>query len=200
MAGDNIYLNNVISFVHDVTIVLNLVHYNQYGNERKMNEIFREAMKEVKPLGANKRVFLKKKLFNRRKFIEDFKQEDTLFFLSDYQTEENVTADERLFFVRPGLQLKQIRNLKRGKISICATLDLHGFNIESARKELIRFLDYAHQNKKYCINIIHGKGHAHQPILKNKLNNWLRQVKIVLAFCTALPKHGGGGATYILLK
>ncbi|MEE9156926.1 MAG: Smr/MutS family protein, partial [Gammaproteobacteria bacterium] len=38
------------------------------------------------------------------------------------------------------------------------------------------------------------------PVLKNKLNNWLRQRDEVLAFCSTRPVDGGTGAVYVLLK
>ena len=37
-------------------------------------------------------------------------------------------------------------------------------------------------------------------ILKNKLNNWLRQVDEIIAFCSAVAKDGGQGALYLLLR
>jgi DNA-nicking Smr family endonuclease len=50
---------------------------------------------------------------------------------------------------------------------------------------------------------VHGKGNGSwqkQPVLKNKLNQWLRQRDEVLAFCSARPCDGGTGAIYVLLK
>jgi DNA-nicking Smr family endonuclease len=42
-----------------------------------------------------------------------------------------------------------------------------------------------------------------QGVLRQELTNWLTQAplkRIVLAFTTAQPKHGGSGAVYLLLR
>lgn len=161
---------------------------------------FRDAVKTIKPLSQkNDKVTLRKK---KLKPIKRFAPEPTppSFTISDYQTEQTVGADDQLFFSRSGLSPKQIQSLKKGRIAIAATLDLHGCNTETARDKLIEFIDAKyHANQRYLC-IVHGKGHGAEPVLKNKLNNWLRQIDQVLAFASALPQHGGTGAMYILLK
>jgi DNA-nicking Smr family endonuclease len=82
-------------------------------------------------------------------------------------------------------------------------LDLHGMTVETAHKALTKFLaDCCLMNRK-CVRIIHGKGHGSDkkmPILKNKLNQWLRQHDDIIAFCSAQPNDGGTGAVYVLIK
>jgi DNA-nicking Smr family endonuclease len=54
-----------------------------------------------------------------------------------------------------------------------------------------------------CLRIIHGKGYGSyqkQPVLKAKLNSWLRQHEHVQAFCSARASDGGTGAVYVLIK
>ncbi|NIW87182.1 MAG: DNA mismatch repair protein MutS, partial [Gammaproteobacteria bacterium] len=54
-----------------------------------------------------------------------------------------------------------------------------------------------------CVRVVHGKGHGslHKlPVLKTKVQGWLRQRDEVLAFCSARPVDGGTGAVYVLLK
>ncbi|MGY8862749.1 MAG: Smr/MutS family protein, partial [Pseudomonadales bacterium] len=41
---------------------------------------------------------------------------------------------------------------------------------------------------------------AGQAIIKSHVNHWLQQLDAVLAFTSALPKDGGTGALYVLLK
>ena len=56
---------------------------------------------------------------------------------------------------------------------------------------------------KRCVRIVHGKGLSSEgklPVLKVKVNSWLRQKDDVLAFCSARPQDGGTGAVYVLLK
>jgi DNA-nicking Smr family endonuclease len=53
------------------------------------------------------------------------------------------------------------------------------------------------------VRIIHGKGNTSlgkMPVLKGRVNSWLRQKNEVLAFCSARPNDGGTGAVYVLLK
>lgn len=161
--------------------------------------LFREAMDKIKKI-KQERVILKRKPIQvmKRKRIEY--PATATFTISDYQTEATVTSDDNLFYARPGLSEKQIRELRQGKIKIQARLDLHGFNTETARDELITFIDDKYKKDLRYLCIIHGKGHSDQPVLKNKLNNWLRQIDKILAFATARSKHGGAGAVYVLLK
>jgi DNA-nicking Smr family endonuclease len=74
---------------------------------------------------------------------------------------------------------------------------------EPSRQALIRFLHECRGSGVRCVRIIHGKGHgSHQrkPVLKNKVNSWLHQINDVMAFCSAIPAHGGTGAVYVLLR
>lgn len=162
--------------------------------------LFRQAMKDVTPIKKQNRVLLKKKKprIKINPAIVDEPLPSILIF--DYETEETVSSDTQMFFARPGLSQKQIRDLKLGKFAIEATLDLHGFNIETARDELIKFIDNKYNNNQRHIRIVHGKGHGDKPVLKNKLNNWLRQIDQILAFSSANSRHGGVGALYVLLK
>lgn len=113
-----------------------------------------------------------------------------------------VETHELLEFRRPGIQLRVFHDLRRGRIIPEASLDLHGYHVEEARKALPRFIDLAQQRALRCVRIIHGKGKGsagQQPILKQRINQWLPQSPAVLAFCSAPRWDGGSGATYILL-
>lgn len=114
-----------------------------------------------------------------------------------------VETTEELLFVRPGVQQRLMRELRRGKITPGDCLDLHGLRVKGARIALLRFLQQALERQLRCIRIIHGKGRGSaesQPVLKQKTNQWLRQKKEVLAFCSAPGHDGGTGASYVLLS
>ncbi len=114
-----------------------------------------------------------------------------------------IETTEELLFMRPGVQQKLLRELRRGKITPDDCLDLHGLRVKGARIALMRFLQQALEQQLRCIRIIHGKGRGSpesQPVLKQKTNQWLRQKREVLAFCSAPPHGGGTGATYVLLS
>ena len=106
-------------------------------------------------------------------------------------------------FARPGLQRNVIRRLKRGQYAVEATLDLHGLRRFEADDALEQFISEALQRGLTCVSIIHGKGYRsenRQSVLKQFTLEWLKEVTAVKAFCSAQPKHGGAGATYVLLK
>lgn len=106
-------------------------------------------------------------------------------------------SEEKLFFARTGLQHKVIKNLKQGKLTISEELDIHGMTVDQAEKMASAFIDHSLRYQYRCIRIIHGKGKA---ILKNFINDYLKSRPEVLAFSSALPRDGGTGAVYVLLK
>jgi len=115
----------------------------------------------------------------------------------------DIETGEELLFVRTGIQQRVLRKFRRGQYTIEAELDLHGCTASEARELVSQFLHNARINNKRCVRIIHGKGLsslAKLPVLKVKVNSWLRQMDAVLAFCSARPNDGGTGAVYVLLK
>lgn len=120
----------------------------------------------------------------------------------DYEPAEIETGDE-LLYSRPGLQHTVMRKLRRGQYAIEAQLDLHGNTVPEARERVNTFIHNMRALNKRCVRIIHGKGKSSEgklPVLKGKVNAWLRQKDEVLAFCSATPNDGGTGAVYVLLR
>lgn len=116
---------------------------------------------------------------------------------------EPVSGEDQLFFAREGVAPKTLRQLKKGLLRCEETLDLHHLTIAEAEGILHEFLEACFKHGLRHVNIIHGKGFSTRnptPILKNQVNNWLRNHPSVLAFCSAQNKDGGTGAVYILLK
>ena len=123
--------------------------------------------------------------------------------LSDHHDPAEVETGEELFFARPGVPRAVLRRLRRGQFSVEAELDLHGMTVSEARSALAGFLAEARRRRATCLRVVHGKGRGSrggQPILKVKVNHWLRQRDEVLAFCSARPVDGGTGAVYVLIK
>lgn len=118
-------------------------------------------------------------------------------------SESEVETHDFLLFARPGIQRRVIADLQRGAIEVGLEVDLHGLHAEHARQLLADFLaECAHRHVR-CARIIHGKGHrssGNQPVLKQKVNYWLRLYDQVLAFCSATRRDGGTGAVYVLLR
>jgi DNA-nicking Smr family endonuclease len=164
--------------------------------------LFRAVVKDVRPLKNDNKVQLKK---NKRKTIK--KKYLLLEPAEDYpfseHTSETIAADTQLFFARPGLQHKLLRNLRQGQLPINARLDLHGMTTATARQAVSQFIEECLKHGYRYALIVHGKGSLSSsvtPVLKNHINNWLPQHPAVLAFCSAKAKDGGAGAVYVLLK
>jgi DNA-nicking Smr family endonuclease len=118
-------------------------------------------------------------------------------------SEAEVVTEDFLLFARPGLQRRVVYDLQRGHIKIDIEVDLHGLTVPVAQRVLAQFLADCVRTRVRCARIIHGKGFGsagQQPVLKCKLNYWLRLRAEVLAFCSATRRDGGTGAIYVLLR
>lgn len=111
-----------------------------------------------------------------------------------------VSGETPISYNQSGVSHKILRNLRKGQYNVEAILDLHGMTTAEAKKTVSKFLLQCINDGARVVLIIHGKGRGSQPILKNKLNQWLRGILEVLAFCTASTAHGSRGAMYVLLK
>jgi DNA-nicking Smr family endonuclease len=165
---------------------------------------FQAAIKGVKPIN-NDRIDLYAHPENTRPFRDKnhYHDESEPTHLSDEWESPEVSGEEFLFFARPGLQFKAQKQLRQGKLIIDDHLDLHGLTITEARETLLEFILFAQKQQIRCIRLVHGKGYrasSEKPVLKNKVNSWLRQHPDILAFSSAQAKDGGTGAMYIILK
>jgi DNA-nicking Smr family endonuclease len=166
-------------------------------------KLFREAAAGARPLKQDRRTppRPRPKPIARQRQRDD---EDVLrSLLSDDYDPAEIETGEELSYARPGLQLSVWRKLRRGQYAIEAELDLHGRTVPEARELVHRFLRDCQARGKRCVRIIHGKGKGAEgklPVLKGKVNAWLRQKDEVLAFSSARPQHGGTGAAYVLLR
>ena len=115
---------------------------------------------------------------------------------------EIVDALALLSFQRPGVQNGVFRNLRLGKYSVDARLDLHKMTTDRARQEVYQFIKDCVAADVRTALITHGKseGRNSPALLKSCVAYWLPQMDEVLAFHTAQNQHGGYGATYVLLR
>ncbi|MDH3379769.1 MAG: Smr/MutS family endonuclease [Gammaproteobacteria bacterium] len=130
-------------------------------------------------------------------------QVDVMRSLLRHEPDSQIECGEELLFARSGLKRSTFRRMRSGDFALEAELDLHGYTSSEARVHIIEFLNDAQAHGWRCVRIIHGKGlgsPGRQPILKSKLNSWLKKRDEVLAFASARPEHGGTGAVYVLLK
>lgn len=166
-------------------------------------ELFRHAMRDVRPLGASEpavrppRRPAPKARFTRAERAAVLRESLQPALLAP----EVLTGDE-LQYRRPGVPEAVLRELRRGRFRIEAELDLHGLTAAQAGEQLRGLVQYALSQNLKCLRIVHGKGlrsGTRGPVLKQTVNALLRRVDPVLAFTSARPEHGGTGATLVLL-
>lgn len=174
-------------------------------NKEKLSDsdLFRQAVRDVRPY-KDERIAPYRKLPHARPRQSQLSEQQVLVdMMSDLYDPVDIETGEELHFCRNGIAQKVIHKLKRGHYRLEAELDLHGLNVEAARTEIHAFLAFCEAENCRCVRIIHGKGLSSRhkgPVLKKMVNRWLRQRREVLAFTSAVPRHGGTGAIYVLLK
>jgi DNA-nicking Smr family endonuclease len=104
------------------------------------------------------------------------------------------------------------KRVRRGRLEIDATLDLHGMTRQAAHVELARFLASMRSRGFKCVLVITGKGLVVDPedyinpqpgVIRRRLPEWLNGHDIrphVSGYASANARHGGSGAYYVMLK
>ena len=113
---------------------------------------------------------------------------------------------------------RTIRNITKGKIIIEATLDLHGYRVDEARIELLRFLTNCQAQGLKTVLVITGKGKTNftpdsfehsinskegTGRIKKSLSVWFDQMQfreLVSGYQPAHIRHGGAGAFYVKIR
>jgi DNA-nicking Smr family endonuclease len=107
---------------------------------------------------------------------------------------------------------KRFGQMKKGRLSPEARIDLHGMTIAQAHPALQRFILDAAADGRRLVLVITGKGKTrpdHGPIperhgvLRHQVPHWLGTAPLkphVLQITEAHLKHGGGGAFYVYLR
>lgn len=173
------------------------------------NSLFQNLMRSVTPLKPSKTVASYKKpvrvptrIKQHHELPHDRIVSSAPFSLWTEEMQEAVKTHSILSYCSHTIPKKRLQQLQKGEIPYDARLDLHGFKLSIACDTLVSFIEQHLQLQHRCLLIIHGKG-SHQgetPMLKNQVNHILKQIPAVLAFHSALDKHGGTGAVYVLLK
>jgi len=167
-------------------------------------EAFRQALADAKPLRAARRA---EEVIRKPAPKARFARADEMAALR-----ESLEADiddteshggESLRFHRPSVGKRTMRKLARSSFSVQAEIDLHGMTVAEAKPRLSEFIESCARDGKLCVRVVHGKGLGsgnRGPVLKQKVNRWLRQWDAVLAFVSTRQVHGGTGAVYVLLR
>lgn len=117
--------------------------------------------------------------------------------------ESEAQSGDSIQFHRESVGRGTLKHLRRGSFSVQSETDLHGMTVPEAKEALAAFIIESRRNGHTCVRVIHGKGlgsGARGPVLKRKVDAWLRRWDDVLAFVSARQIDGGTGAVYVLLK
>jgi DNA-nicking Smr family endonuclease len=180
-------------------------------------DLFREAMQDVKPLSAAKPVvdnrLLDKPLDkNSRAKPTEAQLRARLAAMGikkaeapDYMTLGEVPPVEPRDFLawrREGVQELVADRLRKGSYVPKDSLDLHGERVKKSRDMVHEFLVECHTKGHRCVRIVHGRGEKGEvkARLKSYVNAWLTGHPLVNAFVSATREHGGTGAVFVLLK
>ena len=153
-------------------------------------DLFRDNVKDATPLGTPK----KSRSFQTQDHVDTA---DYALFYEGEILDTDINAGTSLSFYKSGLQQKQLKKLRLGQLTVESRIDLHGLTVHEANIELSTYLQSCIAKGTKVFLLIHGKGAG---TIKNQVNRWLRSHPAVLAFHSALPKDGGTGALYVILK
>jgi DNA-nicking Smr family endonuclease len=169
-------------------------------------ELFGHAVKNVKALGWSD-----VPLHNRPP-VEIQPQDDeldALRALEEFIQNGDVAAELTPGYIEGAVHAKgrlYLDDLRSGRFSVQAWLDLHGMNRQEARFALDEFILESVRASLSCVRVIHGRGrhsHKQQSVLKDSIQRWLcsrRLGRHVIAYTSARRYDGGDGAVYILLR
>src|SRR5437762_1925535 len=168
--------------------------------------LFEYAMRDVKSLGWSA-----VPLHNRppMEIQAQDDEQDALRALEEFVRKGNVEIEQTAEYIEGSVHPHgrlYLDDLRSGRFSVQAHLDLHGLNLQEARFILEEFVLGAIRAGFSCVRVIHGRGrhsYKHHPVLKENIQRWLctrRMSRHVIAYTSARRCDGGGGAVYVLLR
>ncbi|WP_029894167.1 Smr/MutS family protein [Desulfohalovibrio reitneri] len=169
-------------------------------------DAFFKAMSGVTPLDGKEKIASTKKPPAPRSPAEDDSASTLEKLVNGELDFELEYTDEYMHGHVRGLDSKIFRRLKAGTYAVETHLDMHGMTMDQAYDSLLFFLREAYLSGNRTVLLIPGRGLGSpmgRGVLKRELQTWLTREplkRVVLAYCTAQPSHGGAGALYVLLR
>jgi len=179
----------------------------QYSHNDTDKLSFLDEMQDVKPLTQANKVQLHNKPQEtlaqklKREALEKQVALDDNGLSVEYVSP--VDPHDFITYKQDGIQDGVYKNLRLGKYEIDTRLTLKHLKFDDARLTIYSTLQECHERGIRCVLIDHGIGLNSKPFpafMKSYVNQWLREMNMVIAFHTALKQHGGLGAVYVLLK
>lgn len=108
-----------------------------------------------------------------------------------------------------GLQARDLdrrtaERFRRGRMELDGRIDLHGMTQAQAHGALAAFVHRAWLQGRRCLLVITGKGgFTGGGVLRHAAPRWLAEpvlARMILGVETAMPKDGGDGALYVLIR
>lgn len=111
----------------------------------------------------------------------------------------------------PNVDKRTSNRFRKGEMPLERRLDLHGYTEKEAYEKVLDFIKEAYLSQCRCVLIITGKGlkkdddelFSEKGILRERVPQWLNTPDLrplILGMSYALPKDGGEGALYVLLR
>ncbi len=152
----------------------------------KQDKIVTQCQSQVEPGQQYRR--------QRANFTDDEKDMPLSLVLRD-----KLSHADWLSYKRNGIQAAVFKNLRVGKYTHEANLNLNKKPPPLAREALIEFVSDCEEMNVRSVLIFFGTGES-GCLLKSFLNQWLPEIDKVQAFYTAQKHHGGQAAVYVLFK
>lgn len=172
---------------------------NVMSNDADEQDLFKQAMGEVKPLKTSSPTLWLPASHNKVRQVIDPQLDNPLTTgLLDI-----VPLISPLEYKAEGIQQGVLDKLVQGKYPPQATLNLIRHTVEQCRQALYLFMLQSVQDGLRNVLIVHGKGRndaSHANIVRSYLLRWLPQFADVQAFCCARSHDGGTGACYVGLR
>jgi DNA-nicking Smr family endonuclease len=165
--------------------------------------LFRSAMSDARPLEIDTVEPRRRRPRPSARFSRQDRQDVLQESLDAPAHAMEMANGSALSYRHPSINLKTMRRLARGGISVQGEMDLHGLTSAQARESLKGFVAQSLLRGHTCVRIVHGKGlrsGQNGPVLKREVDRWLRRWEPVLAFVSARQADGGTGAVYVLLR
>lgn len=168
---------------------------------------FLDAMSDVKPISHANKANLQTRVNEtlaqklKREALEREIEQDDNGLSVDAITP--VDPYDFLEYKQDGVQEGVYKNLRMGKYQIDSTLNLSQAKFDEARYKIYQTIKDCHQRGIRTLLIQHGLGLKSKPFpgfMKSCVNQWLREIDLVIAFHTTTKQHGGLTAVYVLLK